>query len=103
MLLGVNFLVFSRNWGIFLANIFSSIFIICDIRATGRQFLGSFLEPPLYIDAVMARLRSIDISPVFSEALYSSWRGWAWFLWHCLRSNAGNSLEPTDEICESFH
>ena len=31
----------------------------------------------MYIGVIMARLRSVGISPVFREALYSSWRGWA--------------------------
>ena len=48
----------------------------------------------------MARLRSIGISPVFREALYSSWRGWARLLLHCLRRIAGNSSGPPDEFCE---
>ena len=47
----------------------------------------------------MARLRRA-ISPVFSEALYSSWRGWARLLLHFLRSNAGNSSGPPDELFE---
>ena len=54
----------------------------------------------MYIGAIMARLRSIGISPVFSEALYSSWRGWARFLLHCLRSIAGNSSGPPEKFCE---
>ena len=78
------------------ANIFSCIFIRCDVRATGRQFLARFLEPPLYIDVIMVRLRSFGISPVFTEALYSSWRGWAGHLLHCLRSIALNSSGPPD-------
>ena len=48
----------------------------------------------------MARLRSIGISPVFRETLYSSWRRWARLLLHCLTSNAGNSLGPPEEFCE---
>ena len=48
----------------------------------------------------MARLRSVGISPVFREALYSSWRGWARLLLHCLRSITGNSLGPPEEFCE---
>ena len=36
---------------------------------------GWFLEPAIYFGVVMARLRSTGISPVFSEVLYSSWRG----------------------------
>ena len=39
--------------------------------------MGRFLKPPLYIGVIMARLRSVGISPVFREALYSSWREWA--------------------------
>ena len=62
--------------------------------------MGKFLEPPLYIGVIMARLRSIGISPVFREALYSSWRGWARLLLHCLRSIAGNSSEPPEEFSE---
>ena len=41
-----------------------------------------------------------DLSPVFSEALYSSWRGWARQMLHCLRSNAQNSSGPPEEFCE---
>ena len=48
----------------------------------------------------MARLRSVGISPVFREALYSSWRGWARLLLHFLRSIAGNSSGPLEEFCE---
>ena len=48
----------------------------------------------------MARLRSVGISPVFREALYSSWRGWARLLLHCLRSIAGNSSGPPEEFCK---
>ena len=48
----------------------------------------------------MARLRSVGISPVFREALYSSWRGCARLLLHCLRSIAGNSSGPPEEFCE---
>ena len=48
----------------------------------------------------MARLRSIGISAVFRDALYSSWRGWATLLLHCLRSIAGNSSGPAEELCE---
>ena len=48
----------------------------------------------------MARLRSVGISPVFREALYSSWRGWDRLLLHCLRSIAENSLGPPEELCE---
>ena len=48
----------------------------------------------------MARLRSVGISPVFREALYSSWRGWARLLLHCLRSISGNSSGPPEEFCE---
>ena len=62
--------------------------------------MGRFLEPPLYISVIMARLKSVGISPVFSEALYSSWRGWARLLLYCLRSIAGNSSGPPEEICE---
>ena len=80
--------------------IFQVFFIKCDVRAIGRQFLGIFLNPPLYIDVIMARLRSIGISPVFSEALYSSWRGWARLLLNCLRRIAGNSSGSPEEFCE---
>ena len=48
----------------------------------------------------MARLRSIGISPVFREAVYSSWRGWARLLLHCLRRIAGNLSGPPEEVCE---
>ena len=54
----------------------------------------------MYIGVIMARLRSIGISPVFREASYSSWRGWARLLLHCLRSIAGNSSGPPEEFCE---
>ena len=43
-------------------------------------------------------LRSVGISPVFREALYSSWRGWARLLLHCLRSIAGNSSGSTEVL-----
>ena len=59
-----------------------------------------FLEPPLCICVIMAHLRSVGISPVFREAFYSSWRGWARLLLHCLRSIAGNSSGPPEEFCE---
>ena len=48
----------------------------------------------------MVRLRSVGISPVFREALYSSWRRWARLLLHCLRTIAGNSSGPPEEVCE---
>ena len=48
----------------------------------------------------MARLRSIGISSIFSDVLYSSWRRWARLLLHCLRSIAGNSSGPPEKICE---
>ena len=54
----------------------------------------------MYIDVIMARLRSIGILPVFSQALYSSWRGWARLLLHCLISVAGNTSGPPEEFCE---
>ena len=73
----------------FFANIFSCIFIKCDITATGR----------LHIGVIMADLRSIGISPVFRETLYSSWRGWARLLLHCLRISAGNAAGPSEEFC----
>ena len=38
--------------------------------------------------------------PVFREALYSSWRGWARLLLHCLKSIAGNSSGPQEEFCD---
>ena len=56
--------------------------------------------PPLYIGVLMAHLRSVGISPVFSEALCSSWRGWARLLLHFLGSIAGNSSGPPEEFCE---
>ena len=43
---------------------------------------------------------SIGISPVFREALNSSWRGWATLMLDCLRSIAGNSSGPPEEFCE---
>ena len=52
----------------------------------------------MYIGVIMARLRSVGISPVFREALYSSWRGWARLLLHCLRSIAGNSSGTPEEF-----
>ena len=61
--------------------------------------MGKFLEPSLYI-GVMARLRSIGISPAFREALYSSWRGWDILLMHFLRSIAGKLSGPPEEVCE---
>ena len=61
-------------------------------------FFARFLEPPLYTGVIMARLRSIGISPV-SEASYSSWRGWARLLLHRLRSIAGNSSGSPEEFC----
>ena len=54
----------------------------------------------MYIGVIMARLRSVRISTVFREGLYSSWRGWARLLLHCLRSIAGNSSGPPEEFCE---
>ena len=48
----------------------------------------------------MARLRSVDISPIFREALSSSWRGWARLLLHSLRSISGNTSGPPEEFCE---
>ena len=48
----------------------------------------------------MARLRSIGISPVFSETFYSSWRGWARLFLHCFRRITGNSSGPPEEFCE---
>ena len=58
----------------------------------------------MYIGEIIARFRSIGISPVFREALYSSWRGWARLLLHCLRSIAGNSSGPPEEFWEiSFY
>ena len=54
----------------------------------------------MYIGVIMARLRSVGISPVFREFLYSNWRGWARLLLHCLRSIAGNSSGPQEEICK---
>ena len=39
----------------------------------------------MHIGVILARLSSIGISPVFSEGSYSSWRGWARLLLHCLR------------------
>ena len=54
----------------------------------------------MYIGVIMARLRSVGISPVFREALYSSWARWARLLLLCLRRIAGNSLGPPEEFCE---
>ena len=54
----------------------------------------------MYIGVIMARLRSNGISPVFSEILYSSWRGWARFLLHCLRNYARNSSGHLKGFCE---
>ena len=54
----------------------------------------------MYIGVIMAFLRSIGISPVFREDLYSSWRWWAILLLHCLRRIAGNSSGPPEEFCE---
>ena len=54
----------------------------------------------MYIGIIMAGLRSVGIFPVFRESLYSSWRGWAKLLLHCLRSIAGNSSGPPEELCE---
>ena len=65
--------------------------------------MGSSLDPPLYIVVIMTRLRSVGISPVFREALYSSWRGWARLLLHCLRSIAGNSAGPPEQFCEIIY
>ena len=48
----------------------------------------------------MARLRSVGISPVFREALYSSSREWTRLLLHRLRSVAGNSSGPPEEFCK---
>ena len=61
------------------------------------------MEPTLYIDVIIARLRSIRISPVFREVLHISWRGWARLLLHCLRIIAGNSSGLPEEFCESFY
>ena len=49
---------------------------------------------------IISRLGSVDISPVFREALYSSWRGWARILLHCMRSIGGNSSGHPEEFCE---
>ena len=46
------------------------------------------------------KLRSVGFSAVFREALYSSWRGWASLLLHCLRSIALNSSGPPEELYE---
>ena len=54
----------------------------------------------MYIGVIRARLRSVGILPVFREALYSSWRGWARLLLHCLTNIAGNSSAPPEEFCE---
>ena len=54
----------------------------------------------MFISVIIPRLRSIGISPVFREALYSSWREWARLLLHCLRSIAGNSSGAPEEFCE---
>ena len=60
-----------------------------------------FLESPVYIDIITARLRSTGSSPVFIETLYSRWRRWTRLLVHCLRTNAGNSSGPIEEFCEN--
>ena len=62
--------------------------------------MGRFLEPPFYIGVIMAHLRSVGILPVFREALYSSWRGWARILLHCMRRIGGNSSGHPEEFCE---
>ena len=62
--------------------------------------MGTFLEPPLYIGVIIARLKCVGISLVFNKALFSSWPGWARLLLHCLRSIAGNSSGPPEEFCE---
>ena len=62
--------------------------------------MGRFLGPPLNIGITMAYLSSIGILPVFRDALYSSRRGWARLLPHCLRSSAGNSSGAPEEYCE---
>ena len=62
--------------------------------------MGRFLQPPLYNGVLMAGLISIDISPVFRETLYSSWRGWARLLLHCFRRIARNSSGPPEEFWE---
>ena len=49
---------------------------------------------------IFCKESSNGISPVFNEAVYSSWRGWARLLLHFLRSNAGNSSGPSDEFFE---
>ena len=54
----------------------------------------------MYIGVIMARLRSVSISPVFREALYSSWRGLGRLFLHCLKSIAQNSPGPPEEFCE---
>ena len=74
-----------------LCNDFFIIFIKCDVR---------FLEPPLCIGVIRARLSSNGIPPVYSKALNSSWRGRARILLHCLKSNVGNSSGPTEEFCD---
>ena len=62
--------------------------------------MGRPLQNPLYIGAIIARLRFNDISQVFSEAFYSSWRGWAKLLLLCLRSDGKNSSTPQEEFWE---
>ena len=54
----------------------------------------------MYIGVIIACLRSIGTSPIFREALYNSWRGWARLLLHCLRSIPENSSGPPAEFCE---
>ena len=57
MLLEVHFLRRFEELLDFFANIFFPLFFSkCDVRVTGRQFLGRFLDPPLYIIVIMARL-----------------------------------------------
>ena len=64
----------------------------------GSSWEGSWSHP--CIGVIMDRLISIGVSPVFREALYSSWRGWARLLLHCFRGIAGNSSGPSEEFWE---
>ena len=66
----------------------------------GSSWGGSWSQPCILVKVIMARLRCIGISPVFREALYCSWRGWARILLYCLRRIAGNSSGPPEEFCE---
>ena len=60
------------------------------------------MEPPLHIGVIMARLRSNNISLIFSEDLYNIWREWASQIAYYLSRNAGNSLGPPEDFCETI-